>query len=182
METIKWQFDSAHSELRFKIRHLMIANVSGAFKNFDVQFETQNEDITTGKIKVKAEIDSISTGNEQRDIHLKNGDFFNSALHPELEFQSTSIEEEGDDFLIHGNLTLKGVTRPVKLHLEYSGLTKDPWGNERAGFIVTGKINRSEWGISFNNLLETGGVALSDEVKISAEVQMVKVVPVAEPA
>jgi polyisoprenoid-binding protein YceI len=176
METTKWQFDPAHSELRFKIRHLMIANVSGSFKNFDVQLETKDEDITTAKISVKAAIDSVSTGNDQRDAHLRNGDFFDAPTHPELFFKSGRIDKTDDDqFTVHGDLTMKGVTKPVKLQLEYSGLTRDPWGNERAGFIVSGKINRSEWGITFNNVLETGGVALSDEVRISAEVQMVKV-------
>ena len=175
MKTQKWQFDPLHSELRFKIRHLMISNVSGSFKQFNVDMETLGEDITSAKIRVMADIESINTGNEQRDAHLRNGDFFDATTHPQLEFNSTSIEQTDDEnYILNGDLTMKGVTRPAKLALEYSGLTKDPWGNQRAGFVVTGKINRSEWGISFNNVLETGGVALSDEVRITAEVQMIK--------
>jgi polyisoprenoid-binding protein YceI len=175
METIKWNLDPTHSELRFRIRHLMIANVSGAFNKFDVNMHTNGNDLATAQISVKADIDSISTGNEQRDIHLKNGDFFDAAIHPQLQFTSATIEKKDDEnYTVFGDLTMKGVTRPVKLNVEYGGVTKDPWGNDRAGFVVTGKLNRSEWGISFNNILETGGVALSDEVKLSAEIQMVK--------
>ena len=175
MKPTNWNLDPAHSELRFKIRHLMIANVSGAFKNFNVKMESNGSDLTTAKIAMNASIDSVSTGNEQRDAHLLAPDFFDAENHPELLFTSGMIEQSNDeDYTIYGDLTMKGVTRPVKLNVEYSGITKDPWGNERAGFVVTGKINRSEWGITFNNLLETGGVALSDEVRISAEIQMIK--------
>lgn len=175
METTKWILDPTHSELGFKIRHLMITNVSGSFTNFQVKAETDGEDFTSARINVTADMTSISTNNEHRDAHLRNTDFFEVEKHPEMKFTSTRIEEAGSDtFVVHGDLTLKGVTKPVKLNVEYSSVTKDPWGGERVGFTIDGKIRRSDWGISFNSVLETGGVALSEEVRINAEIQLVK--------
>ena len=174
MSITKWKLDPTHSELGFKIRHLMISNVSGFFKSFQVEGETQDEDFSKAKIQVKADINSIHTNNEQRDAHLRNSDFFEADKHPELVFESTRIEKaDGENFRLSGNLTLKKITRPVQLNVEYSGTTKDPWGGERAGFTVTGKIKRSDWGINFG-LLETGGAVLADEVKIQSEIQLVK--------
>lgn len=175
MANTKWLLDPLHSELGFKIKHLMITNVSGSIKDFQVEMETAGEDFTTAKVRLTADMNSISTNNEQRDGHLRNGDFFDTENHPQLVFVSTKVEDAGSDsFTLVGDLSLKGITKPVKLNVEYSGVTKDPWGSERAGFTVTGKIKRSDWGINFNSVLETGGVALSDEVKINAEVQLVK--------
>jgi len=181
MATTKWTLDSTHSELGFKIRHLMISNVSGYFKDFQVEAVTEGDDFTTVRVRLKADMNSISTNNEQRDAHLRNADFFETDKYPDLEFVSTSIEKkDASHFVLHGNLTMKGVTKPVALQVEHSGVTKDPWGNYRAGFSVTGKINRSEWGISMNTLLETGNLALGEEVKISSEIELVKeTVPVA---
>ncbi|QEC44807.1 YceI family protein [Pseudobacter ginsenosidimutans] len=175
MANTKWTLDPLHSELGFKIKHLMITNVSGSIKNFNIEMDTKEEDFATAQVRLTADIASISTNNEQRDAHLRNGDFFDTDNHPQMEFRSTKVEDKGDEnFTLVGELTLKGVSKPVRLDVEYSGVTKDPWGGERAGFTVTGKIKRSDWGISFNSVLETGGVALSDEVKINAEVQLVK--------
>jgi polyisoprenoid-binding protein YceI len=180
MSITKWKLDPTHSELGFKIRHLMISNVSGYFSSFQVEGETQDEDFSKAKIKLKADINSIHTNNEQRDAHLRNSDFFEADKHPELLFESSRIEKvDGENFRLTGNLTLKKITHPVQLNIEYSGTTKDPWGGERAGFTVTGKIKRSDWGINFG-LLETGGAMLSDEVKIHSEVQLVKQVVVEE--
>lgn len=175
MANTKWALDPLHSELGFKIKHLMITNVSGSFKNFHIEMDTAGEDFSTAQVRLTADLNSITTNNEQRDAHLRNGDFFDADNFPKMEFRSTGIEPSGDDsFTLNGELTLKGISKPVRLEVEYSGVTKDPWGTERAGFTVTGKIRRSDWGINFNSVLETGGVALSDEVKISAEAQMVK--------
>lgn len=175
MANTKWLLDPMHSELGFKIKHLMITNVSGAFKNFQIEMDTAGEDLTTAQVRLTADMTSISTNNEQRDAHLRNGDFFDTEKFPALVFTSNRVEDSGDDsFTLVGDLTLKGISKPVRLNVEYSGVTKDPWGSERAGFTVTGKIKRSEWGVNFNSVLETGGVALSDEVKINAEVQLVK--------
>ena len=175
MSITKWLLDPTHSELGFKIKHLMISNVSGTFKNFAAEVETQEEDFSQARINLTAQMDSISTNNEQRDAHLRNSDFFEVEQYPELKFQSTKLEAKDDStFILYGELTLKGVTHPITLNVEYNGLTKDPWGGERAGFLITGKISRSQWGVNFNAVLETGGVALSDEVKIMSEIQLVK--------
>jgi polyisoprenoid-binding protein YceI len=175
MTKTKWLLDLMHSELQFKIKHLMISNVSGAFKNFHAEVETEEEDFSTAEIHLVAEMDSISTNNEQRDAHLRTSDFFEVEKYPELKFKSTKIEKTGSDiFALHGELTLKGVTKPAKLNVEFNGTTKDPWGGERAGFVVTGKINRADWGVSFNKALETGGVMLGDEIKINSEIELVK--------
>jgi len=175
METTTWTFDPTHSELTFKIKHLMITNVTGSFKKFDVQVNTTSNDFSSAQIVVTADMHSIFTNNEQRDEHLRNSDFFESDKYPELKFVSTNIEKVDEEtFNLYGDLTIKGVTKPVKLDVEYNGLTKDPWGGERAGFVVTGKIKRSDWGINFNGALETGGVMLGEEVKLNGEIQLVK--------
>jgi polyisoprenoid-binding protein YceI len=175
MAKTKWSVDLKHSELGFKIKHLMITNVSGFFKNFGIEAETENEDFSTAIIHLKADMKSISTNNEQRDAHLLNSDFFSVDEHPEMAFDSTKVEKLDDEnFDIHGNLTLKSEMHPVVLHVEYSGITKDPWGGVRAGFTVTGKIKRSQWGVNFNGVLETGGAILGEEVKINSEIQLVR--------
>jgi len=175
MNTTKWNLDPTHSELGFKIKHLMIANVSGSFRNFNAEVETENKDFTTARITFTADMHSISTNNEQRDQHLRTSDFFESETYPELKFLSTKIERIDDStFHLYGNLTLKGISKPVKLNVEYNLMAKDPWGNERAGFVVTGTINRSDWGINFNGVLETGGLMLGEEVKINSEIQLIK--------
>ena len=175
MAKTKWLLDPMHSELQFKIKHLMISNVSGALKNFHAEVETEEEDFTTAKIILVAQMDSISTNNEQRDAHLRNSDFFEVEKYPELKFKSTKVERTANDiFALFGELTIKGVTKPVKLNVEFNGTTKDPWGGERAGFVVTGKINRADWGVNFNSVLETGGLMLGEEVKINSEIELVK--------
>ena len=175
MAKTKWLLDPMHSELQFKIKHLMISNVTGSLKNFQAEVETEEEDFSTATINLAAQMDSISTNNEQRDAHLRNSDFFEVEKYPELQFKSTKVEKvDNDTFVLHGELTMKGVTRPVKLNVEFNGATKDPWGGERAGFIITGKIHRADWGINFNSVLETGGVVLGEDVKINSEIELVK--------
>ena len=175
MAATKWVLDPTHSELGFKIKHLMITNISGFFKNFQVEVETEGEDFSTAQIQAKAEMNSIHTNNLQRDEHLRTSDFFEVENYPDLEFKSTGIQKaDNETFYLYGDLTMKGVTRPVKLTVEYSGVTIDPWGGERAGFVVTGKINRGEWGVTFNATLEKGGVVLGEEVKVNSEIQLVK--------
>ncbi|MET0463364.1 MAG: YceI family protein [Chitinophagaceae bacterium] len=175
MATTKWILDPVHSELGFRIKHLMITNLSGSFNSFQVEATTTDDDFSTGAIAVTVDMSSINTNNQQRDAHLRNSDFFEVDKHPELKFTSSKIVKEDDDtFVLHGELTLKGISNPVKLDVEYNGITKDPWGSERAGFSVSGKIKRSDWGVSFNGPLETGGMILGEEVKILAEIQLVK--------
>jgi len=175
MANTKWVADSTHSELGFKIKHLMITNVSGTFNSFEADVQSENEDFSTAQIEVRIKTSSINTNNLQRDEHLRNSDFFEVEKYPEILFKSTRVEKQDNEtFFLYGDLTIKGITKPIKLNAEYSGVTKDPWGGQRAGFIITGKINRNEWGVAFNAVLETGGVVLSDEVKIHSEIQLVK--------
>jgi polyisoprenoid-binding protein YceI len=175
MEKIKWIIDPAHSELGFKIKHLMISHVAGTFSEYEAKMETEDEDFSTAQIHAKINTASISTNNKQRDQHLQNSDFFEVEKYPEIIFGSTRIEKrDHEQFIVYGDLTLKGITKSVQLGVEYSGVTRDPWGGQRAGFTITGKIIRSEFGLSFNPVLETGGFALSDEVKIICEIQLVK--------
>jgi polyisoprenoid-binding protein YceI len=175
MATTKWVLDPAHSELGFKIKHLMITNISGYFNKFQVEGETVNDDFSTAKIRLKADMSSVDTKNDQRDAHLRNSDFFAADKHPEMIFESTGIEKvDSENFHLFGNLTMKNITKPVQLDVEYSGITKDPWGSERAGFTISGKIQRSQWGVNFNGILETGGAMLGEEVKIQSEIQLVK--------
>jgi polyisoprenoid-binding protein YceI len=153
----------------------MISTVTGQFKQFSGTIETQGEDFTTAKIDFAAEINSISTNNEQRDAHLKNGDFFDAAKHPQLIFKSEKLDKTTDDeYKLHGTLTMRGTSKKVILDVEFGGITKDPWGNTRAGFTITGKINRQDFGVSFGAVTETGGLLLGDEVKIIANAQFVK--------
>jgi polyisoprenoid-binding protein YceI len=175
MTKTKWILDSTHSELGFKIKHLMISHVSGSFQNFQVDAVTDNDDFNTAQIKATVAMASISTNNEQRDAHLRNSDFFEVEKYPKLTFQSTKIEKIDDDtFILFGELTLKGITKPVQLKVEHSSIINDAWGGERAGFTVTGKIKRSDWGINFGGLTEAGGLALGEDVKLNSEIQMVK--------
>lgn len=175
MTTTKWVIDPTHSEIGFKIKHLMITNVSGKFETFEAEVQTEGDDFTTAQIEAKIRTASINTNNIQRDEHLRNSDFFEVDQHPEILFSSTKVEKVDDEnFVVYGNLSLKGIVKPVKLNVEYSGATKDPWGNQKAGFVISGKINRSDFGLNFNAALETGGLVLGEEVKINSEVQLIK--------
>ncbi len=167
--------DPGHSEITFKIRHLMITNVTGQFTKFNGGMESSQADFTDAKIHFEADIDSISTNNEQRDGHLKAGDFFDVAQYPKLTFQSTSLEKQGGEiYKLNGNLSVHGVTKPVTLAAELGGAANDLYGNSRVGFEITGSIHRKDFGMEFNAPLETGGVVLSDEVKLLLSVQLIK--------
>ncbi|MEE1886012.1 YceI family protein [Pedobacter flavus] len=171
--TTKWVLDPTHSELTFKVKHMMITNVNGAFNNFSIDIE--GEDIFDSKVQVKVDASSINTNNADRDGHLKSADFFDVENFPQITFESTSMEEKDDEeYELKGILTIKGVSKEVKLELEFGGINKDPWGNEKAGFSMSGKIHRKDWGLNWNAALETGGVLVSDEVKISGEFQFIK--------
>ena len=170
-----WALDPTHSELQFKIKHLMISTVSGQFNEFKATVETDNDDFTKAKVHFEATVDSISTNNEQRDAHLKNGDFFDAEKYPVITFDSERMEKTSEDeYKLYGTLTMRGVSKKIILNTEFGGITKDPWGNTRTGFSVSGKINRQDFGMSFGAVSETGGLLLGDEVKINANVQLVK--------
>lgn len=171
----KWDLDAAHSEIGFRVKHMMITNVSGSFRKFDARVETDDQDFATAKIEFTAELQSVSTGNADRDNHLKSADFFDADNYPHLSFVSSRLEKTGDDtFVLYGDLTIRDVTRPVRLDVVFGGIGKDPWGNEKAGFNVTGKINRTDFKLNWNAALETGGVLVGEEVKLHADVQVVK--------
>jgi len=172
MSTTKWVLDPTHSELQFKVKHLMITNVTGNFAGLTGTIESESEDFRGTKIIFSADVNTVNTSNEQRDEHLRSADFFDGALYPQLSFQTESFN--ADQGKVTGNLTIKDITKPVTLNVEYSGTNTDPWGNVKAGFSIDGKINRTDFGLTWNAALETGGVLVSEEVKISAEVQFFK--------
>lgn len=175
MATTKWALDPTHSEIGFKVKHLMFTNVSGNFKTFTATAETDGDNFENAKIEFSADTDSITTHNEQRDQHLKSADFFDVASFPKLSFTSTKLAGKGEgEYELTGSLTLHGVTNTVELNVEFGGIVKDPWGNIKAGFSINGKLNRKDFGLNWNAALETGGVMVSEEVRIHAEIQLVK--------
>lgn len=175
MATIKWTIDPSHSEIQFKVKHLMITTVTGYFKTFNLIVETDNDNFNTAKkIEFTADIDSIDTNNQQRDTHLKSADFFNAVEHAQLRFTGTKYESNGDDAKLHGDLTIRGITKPITVNVEFGGIVVDPYGQTKAGFTVSGKISRKEFGLTWSAVTEAGSVVVSDEIKIHAEVQLVK--------
>lgn len=175
MEKITWKIDPAHSEILFKVKHLMITTVTGHFKKFDLEVETEGNDFTkASKIYFTADIDSISTNNEQRDAHLRSADFFDAATHSQLKFEGKKFSGSGDEYVLEGDLTIRGTTKPVNLKVEFGGIVTDPYGQTKAGFTVDGKISRKEFGLVWNAVTEAGQVVVSDEVKVHSEIQLVK--------
>lgn len=174
MATTKWTIDPTHSEVGFKVKHMMFTNVSGQFDTYDATITTEDFDFATAAIEFSANIDSINTGNSDRDNHLKSADFFDAEKNPKLTFVSSSLVKKGDDHELTGELTINGITKTVKLDTEVSGLLKDPWGNTKVGLNATGKINRTDFGLTWNSALETGGVLVSEEVKLNIELQFLQ--------
>ena len=175
MTGTQWAIDQAHSEISFKVKHLMISNVKGVFRKFSAAVSSDEEHPLTSDVKVTIDVASIETGDAGRDNHLRTSDFFHADEFPTIEFTGNSlVKVSGDEYNLIGNLTMRGVTKPVTLDVEFGGITKDPWGNEKAGLTVNGKINRKDWGLNYNAALETGGVLLGEEIKINAEIQLVK--------
>jgi polyisoprenoid-binding protein YceI len=173
---VKWILDPVHSEIAFKVKHLMITNVKGEFKEFDASIYTSGEDFMTSEIDFWLNPASIDTRDPKRDEHLKSADFFDVENHKQISFTGNTYEKvDGDgSYVLYGDLTLKGIKKQIKLDVEFGGVMKDPWGNEKAGFSINGKINRKDWGLTWNAALEAGGVLVSDDVSISCEVQLVR--------
>jgi len=171
-----WKIDPSHSEVQFKIKHLMISTVTGEFTDFDATLVCagEGEDFNGGQVSFSAKIASINTKNEQRDGHLKSADFFDAEKYPELTFQSTSLDLSGGEVVLKGDLTLKGVTRPVTLKGDFGGVMVDGYGQTKAGFEVEGKINRQDFGLTWSAVTEAGGVVVSDDVKLLLNVQFTK--------
>lgn len=172
---ITWKIDSAHSEIQFKVKHLMITTVTGYFRTFNLEVETETDDFNTAKrIEFTADIDSIDTNNQQRDTHLKSADFFKADEHGQIRFVGKKYEGSGDDAKLYGDLTIRGVTKPVTVNVEYGGTVVDPYGQTKAGFTVSGKISRKDFGLVWNAVTEAGQVVVSDEVRLHCEIQLVK--------
>jgi polyisoprenoid-binding protein YceI len=170
-----FKIDPAHSEITFKVKHLMITNVTGSFGKFDGTLESDVPDYSDAKISFEADIDSIHTNNPQRDGHLKSDDFFSADKFPKLSFVSTGIVKESDeDYKLTGDLTIRDVTKSVTLDVTYGGTTTDPWGQTKVGFEATGKINRKEFGLAFTAVTDAGSILLGDDVKLALSVQFTK--------
>ena len=171
----KWVIDPVHSEISFKVKHLMISNVKGTFKEFDATVYTNGEDCSTAAIEFSLNPASIDTGVADRDGHLKSPDFFDVENFNTITFKSGSLSKVDDeDYELSGEMTIKGITKNLKLAVEFGGVAKDPWGNSKAGFTLTGKINRKDWDLTWNAALEAGGVLVGETVNISCEVQLLK--------
>jgi len=176
MATTTWVIDPTHSEVQFKVKHLMITTVTGSFNIFNASVQTKDEDFSKAKISFTADVDSISTGNADRDGHLKTADFFDAAAYPQIKFVATKYENVDNDgsYELYGDLTLHGVTKNIKLDVEFGGVVEDAYGNTKAGFTINGKINRKDFGLAWSAVTEAGGVVVSDEVRIASEIQLIK--------
>lgn len=172
----KWVIDPTHSKVSFKVKHLMISNVLGSFREFEGAATTEGDDFSTAKISFSLNAASIDTEVADRDAHLKSADFFDAENFPKLTFVGNGLKDLGDDlYELTGNLTIKDVTKAVTLQAEFGGIMTDPWGNVKAGFSVSGKINRKDFGLNWNAALEAGGVLVGEEVKLSADIELAKV-------
>jgi polyisoprenoid-binding protein YceI len=176
-EQIKWSVDQAHTEVGFKVKHLMIANVKGSFKTFEGSIYTKGRDFTTAEIDFWIDPSSVETGDSKRDEHLKGIDFFDVEHHKEITFVASTIGKANYDGIqdLWGELTMVGITKNVKLAVEFGGIIKDPWTNEKAGFTITGKIKRSDWGLVWNATIEAGGVLVSDDITILCELELTNI-------
>ncbi|MBK0370323.1 YceI family protein [Flavobacterium agrisoli] len=175
MATTKWTIDPTHSEIGFKVKHMMFTNVSGRFNVYEGTVTTEDDSFENAQIDFKAAVNSIDTNNNDRDNHLKSADFFDVENHSHLTFQSTGFKKiEENEYELSGKLTIKGVEKDVKFPVEFSGLMTDPWGNTKVGLNILGKINRKDWGLNWNSALETGGVLVGDEIKMNIELQLAK--------
>lgn len=175
MAKSKWAVDASHSSIDFSIRHMMIAKVKGTFHAFEAQIDADPTDLTTAEVFFNVDLGSIDTRNQDRDNHLRSADFFDVETYPSVTFTSTSFTKTGEgEYTVTGDLSLHGVTRPETFTVVFEGAGKDPWGNEKVGFSAHGTINRSDYGLTYNAALETGGVLIGDEIKVSLEIEAMK--------
>ncbi|MVP01618.1 YceI family protein [Paenibacillus lutrae] len=175
MTNSKWIVDSTHSSLDFTVKHMMIAKVKGNFASFEAQIDADPSDLTTASVYVSVDLNSVDSRNADRDNHLRSADFFDVEKNPEMTFRSTRIVKTGDDeYKVTGDFTLHGVTRPETFDVTFEGAGKDPWGNEKVGFSGKGSIKRSDYGLTYNAALETGGMLIGDEIKISIDLEASK--------
>ena len=171
----KWVIDPAHTEIAFKVKHLMIVNVKGIFTDYKASIYTTGDDFTTAEFDFWMDPNSLQTSDEKRDAHLRSSDFFDTEHHKEITFRSNTIEKIKDDkYELWGDLSIKGITKKIKLDVEFGGVIKDPWGGKRAGLTINGKVNRKDWELNWNTVLESGGVLVGDMVTIACEVELMK--------
>jgi len=171
----KWAIDPSHSKVSFKVKHLMISNVLGSFREFEGQVSSSENDFSGAVINFSLNAASIDTEMADRDAHLKSPDFFDAEKYPKITFSGNGLKDLGDDmYELTGDLTIKEVTKAVTLSVEFGGVMSDPWGNVKAGFSINGKINRKDWGLNWNAALEAGGLLVGEEVKISGDIELVK--------
>lgn len=169
-----WNIDDAHTHIGFSVKHMMVTTVRGQFKRYTGAVRLDPSDFTRSSFEGDIEVASIETGSAQRDEHLRTGDFFDAANHPKIHFKSTRIEAKGDgEFLLHGDITIRGVTRAVSFEVEFNGVSKNHWGKTVAGLSARGALNRKDFGVNYNAVLEAGGVAISEKVKIEADAELV---------
>lgn len=175
MATTKWSIDPTHSEIGFKVKHMMFTNVSGKFGAYDATITTDGDNFENAAIEFSGDIASIDTANTDRDNHLKSGDFFDAENHPKLTFKASAFKKINDEkYELKGDLNIRGIAKTVTFPVEYSGIMTDPWGNTKVGLNIEGKINRKDWGLNWNSALETGGVLVGEEVKLNIELQFAK--------
>ena len=167
----KWAIDPAHTEVQFKVKHLVISTVSGTFNEFGGEVVSEQEDFDGAKVNFTIDVNSIETRSTDRDNHLKSDDFFAAAKYPEIKFAGL-LSKSGGDYALVGDLTIRETTRKVELDVEYNGTVKDPWGNSKAGFEISGKLNRKDFGLTWNTITEAGSMLVGEEVKLSISVQL----------
>ncbi len=171
----KWSIDPTHSEVQFKVKHLVISTVTGTFNTFYGSVETENEDFSDAKVAFELSVDSIDTNQEQRDAHLKSADFFDAEKFPKITFNSSSFKKvKGEEYKLTGDLTIKEVTKTVELNVEYGGAATDFYGNQKAGFEVTGKINRKEFGLVWEGITEAGAIVVGEDIRLNFNIQISK--------
>ncbi len=172
-----WNIDPTHSEIQFKVKHLVISTVTGYFRSFNGTVETEGDSFEGAKITFEADIDSVDTNNEDRDTHLKSDDFFNAEKFPKMKFESTSFKNTGgDNYELTGNMTIRDVTKEITLDVTHGGTVEDPYGQTKAGFELNGSLNRKEFGLKWSAVTEAGSVVVGDEVKLLMNVQVVEAV------
>ncbi|HEY4122673.1 MAG TPA: YceI family protein [Byssovorax sp.] len=172
MTTTHWDFDNTHSNVDFTVRHMVVSKVRGRFAKWSGSLELDTDDLATAKVEAHIDASSVDTSDAQRDGHLRTADFFDVEHHPELVFKSTGVVVKSKErAVLKGDLTIRGVTKPVELDVEFGGRMKDPWGKQRVGFTATGSVDRKDFGVSFNQTLDHGGVALGDKVAITIDVE-----------
>ena len=171
---MSWQIDTAHTHVGFSVKHMMVSTVRGQFKQYRGSLELDANDFSRSQFAGEIDVASIDTGNADRDGHLRTNDFFDATNHPKITFKSTKIEPKSEgEYVVHGNLTIRGVTKPIALDVEFHGTSKSPYGKTLAGFSASGTLNRKDFGVNFNAALETGGVVVSDKVKLEIEVEAI---------